>query len=157
MILTYDMATGQLEVDTSGVRPHGTNIEARLRRYGQVIPFDGLSFGAVVTADGTEIFRRAFPRANEVWRQTDQDLLWAGGLRWSPDQAIEVHAWIANGSAGARVERETTQAFNVPRPAQPWPSWTWGGTAWQAPVPHPDDGGTYDWDEAGQVWVAVAG
>jgi hypothetical protein len=39
---------------------------------------------------------------------------------------------------------------------QPYPSWTldaeWN---WQAPVPYPDDGGLYTWDEATLSWVLV--
>jgi hypothetical protein len=39
---------------------------------------------------------------------------------------------------------------------QPYPSWTldeeWN---WMAPVPYPDDGGMYAWDEEAQQWVLV--
>jgi len=39
-------------------------------------------------------------------------------------------------------------------PPQPYPSWhldeDWN---WQAPVPYPDDGNDYLWDEATQKWV----
>ncbi len=45
------------------------------------------------------------------------------------------------------------------RPPQPFPSWTWQPTipnvqtvGWHSPVPHPDDDGTYDWDEENQTW-----
>jgi len=41
-------------------------------------------------------------------------------------------------------------------PPQPFPSWhlddTWN---WQPPVPYPDDGGIYTWDEATQSWLPV--
>ena len=39
---------------------------------------------------------------------------------------------------------------------QPYPSWTlddaWN---WQPPVPYPDDGGQYVWDEDSLAWVEV--
>ena len=42
-------------------------------------------------------------------------------------------------------------AFIAP---QPYPSWTLDANAdWQAPVPMPDDGKMYSWDEAAQAWV----
>ena len=45
-------------------------------------------------------------------------------------------------------------AFVAP---QPYPSWTLDADCnWQAPVPMPDDGAMYTWDEAGQVWVAAS-
>lgn len=154
MILTYDIATQVLAVDTANVGPRGTIIEAHLVTHGQTIPFVDLSFGARVTADGAVIYERVFPLPGQVWRSTDQRVLWAERLTWVPDQAVEVYAWIANGPPGARVERDTTQLFNVPRPLQPYPSWTWGGTAWEASVAYPTDGGSYAWDEDAGAWVA---
>lgn len=38
---------------------------------------------------------------------------------------------------------------------QPYPSWVLNTTnyQWEAPVPYPDDGKVYYWDEATQSWV----
>ena len=38
------------------------------------------------------------------------------------------------------------------RPARPYPSWVWSGLAWNAPVPVPDDGQSYEWNEVSQMW-----
>jgi len=39
---------------------------------------------------------------------------------------------------------------------QPYPSWTLDDEGdWQAPVPYPDDGKVYEWDEENQTWVEV--
>lgn len=40
-------------------------------------------------------------------------------------------------------------------PPQPYPSWTLNeGTAqWEAPVPYPNDGKRYEWNEQAQNWV----
>ena len=47
----------------------------------------------------------------------------------------------------------TLDAFIAP---QPYPSWTLDANAdWQAPVPMPDDGKMYSWDEDAQAWVEV--
>jgi hypothetical protein len=42
-------------------------------------------------------------------------------------------------------------------PPQPYPSWLLNTTTcqWQAPVPYPDDGKTYKWDETTLSWVLV--
>lgn len=38
-------------------------------------------------------------------------------------------------------------------PQQPFPSWTLDANAdWQAPVPKPDDGKLYNWNEETQAW-----
>jgi hypothetical protein len=48
---------------------------------------------------------------------------------------------------------ETNDVFYA---SQPYPSWTlddaWN---WQPPVPYPDDGGQYVWDEDSLAWVEV--
>ena len=40
---------------------------------------------------------------------------------------------------------------------QPYPSWTLNPDTylWEAPVPYPQDGKVYTWDEATQSWVEV--
>jgi len=40
---------------------------------------------------------------------------------------------------------------------QPYPSWTLDETTfrWEPPVPRPDDGNSYSWDEDTTAWVAV--
>ena len=48
---------------------------------------------------------------------------------------------------------ETNDVFYAP---QPYPSWTLDDAwLWQAPVPYPDDGGQYVWDEDSLAWVEV--
>ena len=44
-------------------------------------------------------------------------------------------------------------------PPKPYPSWLLNtDTAqWQAPVPYPNDGKQYYWDEATQSWVEITG
>ena len=47
--------------------------------------------------------------------------------------------------------RADIDAFIAP---QPFPSWTLDADAeWQAPVPMPDDGKMYAWDEPTQSWI----
>jgi hypothetical protein len=42
-------------------------------------------------------------------------------------------------------------------PSQPYPSWLLNTTTcqWQAPVPYPNDGKKYVWDETTQSWVVI--
>ena len=44
-------------------------------------------------------------------------------------------------------------------PPTPYPSWLLNEATcqWEPPVPMPDDGGLYRWDEAAGEWVALAG
>jgi hypothetical protein len=42
-------------------------------------------------------------------------------------------------------------------PPQPYPSWVLNTETcqWEAPIPYPDDGGRYVWDEDTQSWISV--
>lgn len=42
-------------------------------------------------------------------------------------------------------------------PPKPYPSWLLNTTTyqWEAPVPYPDDGKAYHWDEATQSWMPI--
>ena len=50
--------------------------------------------------------------------------------------------------------REDIDAFVAPKP---YPSWLLNTSTfqWQAPVPYPNDGKMYYWDEATQSWVLM--
>jgi|GEM_PF-5180063 len=151
MRIIYDTATGQFSFDDSDVRPTGANITAWIERHGQVIPFQGLEFGVTVTqADGaSEAFK--FPAPGVVYLSTDQDMLENVPIKLAPGDEVTLDVWITNGGVTTTGQHSLT----VPRPAQPYPSWTWDGARWVAPVSYPDDGGVYDWDEAAQAWVAI--
>jgi len=38
-------------------------------------------------------------------------------------------------------------------PDKPYPSWTYNGEYWIAPIPYPDEGGMYMWDEETLTWI----
>lgn len=83
------------------------------------------------------------------------------------DAGSGYQAWLSAVSSNFdRVEDITDHPYPVNRgdtwteadgyrPTQPFPSWVWSETEWTAPVPMPDDGGVYRWDEEGQSWVMV--
>jgi hypothetical protein len=67
----------------------------------------------------------------------------------SPDQS---KALRANYAGIGYTYDAINDVFYAP---QPYPSWvisapTW---IWQAPVPYPNDGNVYTWDESTQTWV----
>lgn len=46
----------------------------------------------------------------------------------------------------------TLQDDGTWRSEQPYPSWSWNGNEWVAPLPQPDNG-LYSWDEDSQSWI----
>jgi hypothetical protein len=76
--------------------------------------------------------------ANTIWKQTSYN----GKIR-------------KNYAGIGYTYREDIDAFVAP---QPYPSWTLNADAkWQAPVPYPNDGKIYTWDEDSLSWVEVEG
>lgn len=151
MRISFDVLTRQLSFDASDAQPWGGNLEAHIERYGQRLDIRGLSFGVTVTSDGAEILSGTWPPAGVKFSRTDQDVLLTERLIWNSDEAIVINAWLNI----AGEEHTATWTLTAPRPAQPYPSWTWNDTAWVPPVAYPGDGGEYTWDETGQQWVAV--
>jgi len=152
MRIIYDTATGNFTFDESTVRPFGANIEARLNRHGQTVHFDGLEYGVTITRNNGAPETHTFPPSGVVYRNTDQDVLTALTVRWRPEDAIKLNVWITNGG----VTRTGQHNLTVPRPVQPYPSWTWDGIRWIAPVPYPLGSGFFDWDDSTQTWVAAS-
>ncbi len=152
MRISFDVVTRALSFDASDAEPWGGDLEAHIARYGQRLDIRGLSFGVTVTSDNVEILSRTWPPAGVKFSRTDQDVLLTERLRWNSDDAIVINAWL-------RIrDEEHTASWNLtaPRPDQPFPSWTWTGTAWEAPVAYPGDGGPFTWDEPSQSWVPEA-
>lgn len=51
---------------------------------------------------------------------------------------------------------EVRDAFYWP---QPFPSWSLNDNTcqWESPIPYPNDGKMYDWDETNQEWIEING
>jgi len=88
-----------------------------------------------------------------TWIQTSYNT--RGGVHYGPDgQPDGGVALRANYAGIGSTYDSVNDVFYGP---QPFPSWlisapTW---LWEAPVPYPDDGKMYYWDEATLSWVLV--
>lgn len=115
------------------------------------VEFDNLSFGLKVFANGLEAFTKSYPPEGVRYVSTDQKYISNDRVDLAADDVVVLDVWMVN--AGERHEASTT--FTVPRPEQPFPSWTWQGGMWVAPVLYPEDGGMYAWDEESLSWATV--
>lgn len=133
-------------------RPFGANFRLVVTGFSGRLRFRGLKIGITVTADGVTILDADAPRAGQSFAATDQAVIAQVQANWLPGQEIVGTSWVEEN--GERFE--VMKTFTAPRPAQPFPSWTWGGTSWQPPVAYPDDGQDYVWIEASQAWELVS-
>lgn len=150
MRITFDAVARSIQIATEEAQSWGANLVAAINRHGQRLPMHRTQFGVIVTRGAETLLAEAWPRPGVTYVRTDQDVLETARVRWQPDDEITLSVWME--SALGRVEDSAT--FTVPRPAQPYPSWTWQGGRWAPPVAYPEDGGEYVWDEADGAWVA---
>ena len=84
-----------------------------------------------------------------------QHQAWLAAVADKFDDIVDVTDHKATLGYGVNVgdSYDETDGF---RPPSPYPSWVWGGTAWEAPVEKPA-GSPWVWDEAAGEWVRPDG
>ena len=119
------------------------------------VNFDNLTFGLKVVANGEEVLEASYPPPGVKYVATDQEYISNDRVQLKADDLVTVSVWAVNGG----TLYQGSEGFVIPRPEQPYPSWTWNGDAWEAPVPYPTDGDDdvfYVWDEDAGDWVIVS-
>ena len=118
-----------------------------------VVEFKDLKFKYELKQDGNIKQYGVFPPPGVRYVRSDQDYIVAERLNLQIEEDYELYLWAENN----KQSFETTVTFTTPRPAHPYPSWTWDAEAkqWVPPVPYPDDDKVYEWDEENQTWVEV--
>ena len=87
-----------------------------------------------------------------TWIQTSYNT--RGGIHYAPNSENPDGGEALRGNyAGVGYTYDSVNdVFYAPQPYPSWkisaPTWTWA-----APVPYPDDGKRYDWDEKTQSWI----
>ena len=87
------------------------------------------------------------------WIQTSYNT--RGGVHYGQDGQPDGGVALRGNYAGIGYVYDRTN--DVFYPQSPFPSWTLDNTTWlwQSPVPRPDDGKFYDWNEELKNWVEV--
>ena len=148
VLARLDLSTGTWAFDVAPESPSPT-VEIGFHHADRPATFDRLTFGLTVVADGTIHLTKAYPPSGVRYVSTDQTYLTTDRVDLTADAEVTLAVWAENG--GTRHEAQTT--FVVPRPDQPYPSWSWEDGAWVAPITYPDDGGIYSWDEDAGSWT----
>jgi hypothetical protein len=108
---------------------------------------DLTDFSVVITEKNNKFSEITFPKEGQVFESTDQFFLFSERIFCSADDVLNFTVKIGE------LEKEFT--YTVPRPEQPYPSWTWSNGQWSAPVAYPNDGDFYDWNESTLSWEKI--
>jgi hypothetical protein len=92
-----------------------------------------------------------------VWIQTSYNT--RGNVHYSPISANVPDGGVALRGNYAGIGYTYDPANNVFYSWQPYPSWVLDNTTWlwKAPVPYPNNGITYTWNESTTTWDAITG
>lgn len=88
------------------------------------------------------------------WVQTSYNT--RGGIHYGPDQKPDGGVALRKNYAGDGFTYDSARDAFIP--PKPFPSWLLNEESclWEAPVPAPEGGGLFDWDESAGAWVPIA-
>jgi hypothetical protein len=123
---------------------------------GQKVDLRGLKFGVQVKEGAKVLLECSYPEPGIQYISSDQPYLKVDRVKWDPETNVNVKIWMRENS---KNEVNRTFMVSVPRPSQPYPSWSWdsGNKVWKAPIPMPKDGKMYYWDESTRSWIEDKG
>ncbi len=116
-----------------------------------VVNFKNLKFKYKLKQNGAIEKTKNFPPPKTRYVRSDQSYLVVERLKLETETEYELYLWAENNS----VSIEKTVSFTTPRPAQPFPSWTWENKKWNPPVEYPDDEKIYEWNEDTLSWEEI--
>ena len=89
-----------------------------------------------------------------TWIQTSYNT--RGNLHYGPDGELDGGEALRGNYAGiGYIYDEVNDVFYPPKPYNSWTISAETNWSWQAPVPMPDDGKQYVWNEAMTSWVEI--
>ena len=104
-----------------------------------------------------EFFNTFIDSSPGTWLQTSYNT--RGGVHYGQDGQPDGGVALRANYAGIGYTFDPTPAPNGAFiPPKPYPSWLLNTNTfhWESPVPYPNDGSLYTWDEATQSWVLVS-
>lgn len=113
------------------------------------IKLKDVSFGYTLLVDGAETETASWPSPNAKIIEVKNTKIFENHMLALPDQEIYVKVWVSN--KDSIYEDETSWIY--PKPKSPYSSWEWVDGEWVAPVPYPEDGNPYGWDEESLSWI----
>jgi hypothetical protein len=147
-----DLKTKNWKVTFDQLSPYYADLQIGFTEDKPIVEFTDLKFGFTLSSDNETIDSKDYPPKNVRYIRSDQKYLITHRLKFTPDTEYQLFLWAEN----AKTYIEHTETFTTPIPTQPYPSWTWDGENWNAPVEYPDDGGNYEWSEDEQTWVEIS-
>jgi hypothetical protein len=155
VLILYDMATTEFSSHIPELAPNFVDIFFGARSNGSTsVNLRGFKKVSIEVVSGISPSYplHEYPPSNTTLISSDQEYLTSFRIMTQPEAELTIitKVKLVNGD-----EHTHSIPITIPRPPQPYPSWTWDAALkrWIPPVPYPDDGGRYVWDESTLSWV----
>ena len=98
-------------------------------------------------------FLKSLYGENTIWKQTSYNT--RGGKHYNTDNTLSLDQTKAFRKNHAGIDKIYDEARNAFISLKPYNSWTLNEETclWEAPIPYPQDGNKYDWNEETLSWV----
>jgi hypothetical protein len=149
ILATDDFQTQNWTITIEDLDSNYTDLFIGFTDESPVVEFKNLQFKYELKHKNEILQQGSYPPPNVRYLNSDQVYLVVERLNLSPETTYELYLWAENDGNSF----EKTFEFTTPRPPQPYPSWTWNGETWEAPVPYPEGEEFYVWDEENQEWT----
>ena len=118
-----------------------------------IISFVDLKFGFVFSKGSDVLVEKEYPPEGVRYQRTDQTYLVSERIKVEQQTDYSLYLWAEN--ENKRIEK--TFDISVPRPKKPYESWVWNDRRmmYDPPVPYPNDGNDYTWNEETTSWVVA--
>lgn len=151
LIATDNFKTNNWSLNIEDLAPNYADLFISFTNEAPVVEFKGLKFGYELKQGENIKQYGMYPPPGVRYIRSDQAYLVVQRLNLKPEQTYTLFLWAEND--GKRFEKDFE--FITPRPLQPYPSWTLDGEKWNSPVPYPEDGKLYKWNEDLLNWIEV--
>ena len=100
-------------------------------------------------------FLKSLYGENTIWKQTSYNT--RGGKHYNTDNTLSLDQTKAFRKNHAGIDKIYDEARNAFISLKPYNSWTLNEETclWEAPIPYPQDGNKYDWNEETLSWVLL--
>jgi len=150
-----DLTKNNWSVDFDNLSAFYAYLNVEFIIHAPVVQFDDFRFGYELIQNGKSLSSSTYPSSSsERIIRTDQKYLITDRLNnLIPDNKYQLYLWSDN----RNVFTEDTFEFLIPRPFNPYDSWSWNSDKlrWEAPKPMPTDGNDYIWSESISDWTLV--
>lgn len=136
------------DVSYENLSPYYADLQIGFTEEAPIVHFNNLKFGFKLASNDQVIDEQTYPPKGVKYIRSDQKYIISHRLKFKPETEYELFLWAENAS----VQIEKVETFTTPKPQQPYDSWIWDGEKWQPPVPYPDDGLFYVWNEDEETW-----